>query len=466
MFNKDFYPTPDSVIEIMLGGTDLINKVVLEPQAGKGNIVDYLKSNGAKEVLCCEKNQDLAKIVQSKGRFLSYDIFDVTRDQVSHIDLIVMNPPFSSADKHIQYAWELLPAGAELIAICNSETVNNQYTYRRENLGKLVSDHGTKQDLGPAFVDSERQTSVEISLIKLFKPGTSNDFGDYFDYTEDIENADVEGIMPYNAVRECVQRYVGAVRHYDEVLVCARKMSDIASEFGIDDIVMTCSVGSEEVKKVAFQKALQKKAWNWIFSKMDMHKYLTQSLSEKINKFVEQQENVPFTMKNIYKMVELVAGTNRERMDGVLEEVFDKLTKHYHKNRYSEEGWKTNSHYLIGKKFILPHVVNCGYKGQMEATIGSYTARLFDDLQKALCYFKAEPYLREKHSFADFAGWRKSEELLQFGKWYDLGFLSFKGYKKGTVHCKFKSENVWALLNQHIARIKGFPLPESVKDKT
>lgn len=38
-------------------------------------------------------------------------------------------------------------------------------------------------------------------------------------------------------------------------------------------------------------------------------------------------------------------------------------------------------------------------------------------------------------------------------------------FKKGTGHFKFKDENVWALFNQNIARIKGFPLPESIKRK-
>ena len=40
MFNKDFYPTPKEVIMQMIDGINLNEKVVLEPSAGKGNIVD------------------------------------------------------------------------------------------------------------------------------------------------------------------------------------------------------------------------------------------------------------------------------------------------------------------------------------------------------------------------------------------------------------------------------------------
>ena len=48
--NVDFYPTPVEVIKTMLLGEDIFNKVILEPSAGKGDIVDYLKENGAGEV--------------------------------------------------------------------------------------------------------------------------------------------------------------------------------------------------------------------------------------------------------------------------------------------------------------------------------------------------------------------------------------------------------------------------------
>lgn len=68
MFGKDFYPTPKSVIEMMVGAVDVCNKIVLEPSAGKGNIVDYLKTNGAKDILTCEIEPNLAKIVSQKSR--------------------------------------------------------------------------------------------------------------------------------------------------------------------------------------------------------------------------------------------------------------------------------------------------------------------------------------------------------------------------------------------------------------
>jgi len=40
MFGPDFYPTPKEVIETMLANSSVANKIILEPSAGKGDIVD------------------------------------------------------------------------------------------------------------------------------------------------------------------------------------------------------------------------------------------------------------------------------------------------------------------------------------------------------------------------------------------------------------------------------------------
>ena len=43
MFNKNFYPTPSSVIKKMLDGFHVkTTSKILEPSAGKGDICDYL----------------------------------------------------------------------------------------------------------------------------------------------------------------------------------------------------------------------------------------------------------------------------------------------------------------------------------------------------------------------------------------------------------------------------------------
>ena len=63
MFHSEFYPTPKEVLYMMQ--LDCKDKVILEPHAGKGKIVDFCKENGAKEVLTIEINKDLQEIVKN-----------------------------------------------------------------------------------------------------------------------------------------------------------------------------------------------------------------------------------------------------------------------------------------------------------------------------------------------------------------------------------------------------------------
>lgn len=43
MFSSDFYPTPQDVILTMLEDVNIHDKIILEPSAGKGDIIDYLQ---------------------------------------------------------------------------------------------------------------------------------------------------------------------------------------------------------------------------------------------------------------------------------------------------------------------------------------------------------------------------------------------------------------------------------------
>ena len=48
-----------------------------------------------------------------------------------------------------------------------------------------------------------------------------------------------------------------------------------------------------------------------------------------------------------------------------------------------------------------------------------------------------------------------------FGEWFNFGFFTIKGFKKGTGHFKFRDKDLWAMFNQNVARIKGYPLPDT-----
>lgn len=471
MFNPDFFPTPPEVIAQMLSSYQLSGKTILEPSAGKGDIVDFCIGSGA-SVLSCETHPDLRKILASKCPIISDDFLSVTSEKVSHIDMIVMNPPFSADEKHILHAWEIAPDGCEIVALCNYNTLSNRFSSDRKQLASIVEQFGSSVNLHDAFSSAERKTFTNIGLVRLRKPGENNrsEFEGFFT-DEEPEEAQFNGIMPYNFVRDLVNRYVAAVRIFDEQLDCGNRMNNLLDGFYSSDMAFTVTNDKKPITRNEFKKDLQKKAWMFVFNKMNMQKYATKGLKEDINKFVEQQTHIPFTMRNIYRMLDIVIGTQEQRMDKAIIEVFDKLTMHYDDNRYNVEGWKTNSHYLFGQKFILPHLASVNYSGGLGLSHYGDRYEVVDDLAKAMCYLTGTNYdeigslwaFFQKENPASSQSYRREYLRYDFNTWYEWGFFRFKGFKKGTMHFQFKDLNDWAILNQRIAKLKGYSLPESVK---
>ena len=461
MFGIEFYPTPEDVINVMLDACPVNGKIVLEPSAGKGNIVTKLLEYGATEVLACEIDPKLRAILGTTGaRVIGNDFLTIQAETISHIDCIYMNPPFSNAIEHISHAFTIAPEGCTVVALFNHDNLKG--SYRSTSAFKTLVDlHGYIVNLGDCFSSAERKTDVIVGMAVLRKPASSyeQEFEGFFT-EEDTEEQQYSGIMPYNLVRDIVNRYVNAVKLYDKQLELAVQMNQLTGGFFQQSASLSLSVDKVPTSRATYKKELQKSAWDWIFKKMDMQKFMTSKLKADLNKFVETQTQIPFTMRNIYKMLEVVIGTHGSRMDSAIVDVADSLTRHCHENRYNVEGWKSNSHYLINKLFIMPYVSEMTYGGNVSIR---YQAddRLLDFI-KALNYitgsnepitYLAEVYYPEGNKKA-WGTW------LPYTKYFEV-----RVYKKGTAHIRFASEDVWGKCNQALAKALGYPLPESMTKK-
>ena len=88
---------------------------------------------------------------------------------ISHVQYIVMNPPFNADEKHILHAYNIAPAGCDIIVLCNLSTVKNTYTKQREELRSIVDMYGSFEELGKCFAESERHTFVYLYQITIKK---------------------------------------------------------------------------------------------------------------------------------------------------------------------------------------------------------------------------------------------------------------------------------------------------------
>ena len=472
--NADFYPTPTDVINTMMLGEDILGKTILEPSAGSGNIVSWLKENGAGEVIACEKDKVLQKLLAGKCELISDDFLSVTSDQVSHIDYIVMNPPFSDGIRHIKHAFDIAPAGCTVISLCNSSNLERRYSSERQELYELVELYGCSECLGTVFDTAERKTNVDVSLIKLYKTGEDEDeFASYFFSNEDdiLNKNETEGIVQYNVVRDMVNRYTSAVKLFDETMEAANKITDVAnfSESKFDYVPIRFTTvdtrgNAVSISRQQYKKQLQKYYWRIIFNKLNMDKYATNGLREQINKFVEKQVNVPFTMHNIYQVISMVVQTTGQRMDKALLEAFDLICSFSAENSTAGEKWKTNSNYMINRKFIVPYMTDYDARystlnEHMRLNYGGNVTRI-EDVIKALCYITGTNY-DNITNLRDYI-YRNN---LSYGTWYEWSFFRIKGFKKGTMHFEFTDEDVWIRFNQQVAKQRGWVLPKKSKRK-
>ena len=452
MFNRDFYPTPENVIVEMLKVSDVADKIILEPSAGTGNIVDYLNKMGAKEVLTCEINDKLRSSLAGKSQIIGTDFLELKAEDISHIDMIVMNPPFSTIRQHILHAWDIAPGGCEIVSLANSNIVESHYgdDKDKQRIIEMIENNGSTEYLGNVFSNAERQTNVSVSVIRLYKPKTNEiEFEDYFTDEEDDPEYAAYGLMPYNFVRDCVNRYVEAVKQFDSVMEVSNNINSLLDGIGAKSIHFGAKgQNSETITRERFKKQIQKDAWRWLFRKFNIEKFITSKVMADINSFVELQQNIPFTMKNIYKMVEIIIMNRNNFFNQALCEAFDAICSFSSENSTAGEKWKTNSNYMVNKKFIVPWGCRVTWGGSVDFN-KTDTMR---DITKALCNLMG----RNVDEIEDLGA---LERRMWFGTWYEWGFFRIKCFKKGTVHFEFLDEDVWYKFNQTVAKLRGWSLP-------
>jgi hypothetical protein len=168
---EGFFPTPKPLIDKMLSEAEIKPGMkVLEPSAGKGDIADAIKSQGA-NVDTVELRPVLRDILEAKGHNLVGDDFLKTTGQY---DRIVMNPPFERGQdaQHVQHAWEQLKPGGKLVAIMSEGTFSRSDRRSAEFRQWLNERGGTSEKIENGFggKDAFRQTGVASRIVTVEKP--------------------------------------------------------------------------------------------------------------------------------------------------------------------------------------------------------------------------------------------------------------------------------------------------------
>lgn len=170
-----FFPTPRPSIEEMLDRADIQpGHTVLEPSAGKGDILDAIRERHPEaQTHALEFNSTLRDILQKKGHnVVGHDALD----HVGQYDRIVMNPPFEGrADaKHTRHAYENnLAPGGRMVAIMSEGPFSGSQKQDQEFREWLASVGGVDEPMPEgsfAGNDAFRKTGVRTRMVTIDKP--------------------------------------------------------------------------------------------------------------------------------------------------------------------------------------------------------------------------------------------------------------------------------------------------------
>lgn len=507
MFDHEFYPTPKPIIRKMLEGInrrDLDSITILEPSAGRGDIVDYLKGDISDEyskmkIYVCEIDKDLQYQLQSKGyRLISEDFLEYNGDH--YFDLIIMNPPFSSGADHFLKAWEILEEGS-LICLLNAETIRNPYSEKRSLLEKIINDNGgTVEIIENGFSNAERATDVDVALIKVKKVAKGKSKLNFnFESGNESNAYNLEESMFKNevAVRDVVGNMMIQFENLKEMYVEHLKIEDGLKfysnglfESSLRNIFEVIEESKKEVRLDEesdlnrnrklyneFCDRMKYEIWKTVINKMGMERYLTNNVRKNFSAFIEQQGAMEFTKENVMNLIKTIFANTKNIMETAITDVFDIFTKYHDENRCHVEGWKTNNSWKVNRKVILPYFVDATWGGYYHTNSNKWSE--YSDIERVMCYLTGKNYdefselvkeceysTKERDRFYKMESLSHAISNVKIGDsgLKDSEFFTFRCYKKGTLHITFKDEWLWEEFNLRATDGKKW-LPDEIKVK-
>lgn len=513
--NPDFYPTPRKIARKMLAKiTNKSAQYFLEPSAGKGDIADAIKTPCSYEEFCeenprdegesihdyrsahrwrsedyrvnidtIESYPDLIRVLRGK----SYDVvgYDwLTYEGVSYYDAIVMNPPFSEGAKHLLKAWDFIHDG-EIVCLLNEETLKNPYTEERKRLVQIIEHFGNVEYLGDCFSTAEHKTSVNVAMVYLKKTAVDDapDLWAKETTAEKRYEGDFDGDVTMLAIRDNLgnmehwfnmanQHWIKGIEHIRkaQLYMDQNKIHDTSASREADfGAIVAMALKNANVSRAEYLRRHRRLAWTSVFQQMEFNRWLDSKQQERFMRDVERDSTIPFTAENIRATLENVFMSRKKLFDESVAGVFDELCSHAVENGSGPvmpeslkkhwnrgEGWKTNDNYKVNMKLIFPHGVTYSYGSFSTYGHSGDAMRIYSDLDRILCVLDGKPFDKCYTVGYSLDGMvRHVKGRTTPGGWtFESEYFEGRFFKKGTVHLKWKREDLWELFNKTAANGK------------
>lgn len=469
---EQFYPTPENLANKMVEKVDW-KKVsyVLEPSAGKGDIVKAIRNRKDKStknhiglrIDCVEIDPILRGILKESKKCSVVASDFLAWETHTRYDAILMNPPFKYGDKHLLKAIYMLEHGGQIVCILNAETLRkDKGNTRKDLINKLDEYNAEVEFISNAFSDAERKTDVEIALIYISipfeseKPITLDGMKKAAQIKEDLY--DVTDIVSSDFVKAIVQRYNMEAKIGLKIL---DQFETLNKYIGQNRLICCSVVSPDEESKLklgaqnTYLMRLRYKYWEKLFSSKEMSSLMTRDIREKYMGMLREFEWFDFNEENIHELrLELSKGVVESMEDAIIK-MFDFLTyqnsmdKQNNVHYYS--GWKTNNACAIGKKSIISAYGL--YDSRWGGHWSEYKARdVLEELEKVLTY------LDNGRTDGVECGQiiRNTVKSGYNGERFSCKFFDLEFKKKGTVHIYYTDMALIKKLNIFAGKKKNW----------
>ena len=483
---KNFYPTPQILIEKMVKkiNRDILKSdiKILEPSAGRGDIVDYINDNCNKvtgyynlkrlDIDCIELNSNLQKILIGKKLRVIYDNF-LEFSTYKDYDLIIMNPPFDNGEKHLLKAISLIEnRGGQIICLLNAETLKNPYSiYRKDLINKFDKLNAKVEFFKDEFKKADRKTNVEIALIDIYIPKkilSGNLLTEMLKdkYNQQEKNIEFKSLTFYEQIKNLISRYnfeieagINLIREFKTINKFTKTDEDSYTKLNL-----VAGSYHSDLSEYDYIKIIRFKYWKRLYYKKELESLLTNSIRKEYFDNIQNMENYDFNEFNIKQMLKNISENMEVSLKNDIIQLFESFSiKHYWtpetaNNIHYYNGWATNKSYYINKKVIVP--INCLDTRYDTRFSFSYEVKAFiKDLHKIFIYLDSQNVNQENIEI------HKIEEIFinaqreQLNKNIEFPYFIVNFYKKGTCHIKFKNDDLLLKFNIYGSRMKNWLPP-------
>lgn len=464
MFGNDFYPTPPDLIEKMLEKTDKRRvHTILEPSAGRGDIIEYIKDKGYRydwrnvKIDAIELDPELGMILAGKGYKPIFQDF-LQFKTYQRYDLIIMNPPFSDGDDHLLHAIKIQRDGGQVVCLLNAETIRKPYTNTRKELVTLIEKYsGTVEYITDAFKDADRKTTVEIVLVYLDIPQEkpeSDILKNLIEAQKLAEDAEgtakevVDGDYIYGAVRRFEVEVSAGLKLISEYEALKPILSRSFKKDNYDNSILELSVERESYGDLrnTLVRATRKKYWNQLFQSAEFSRLFTSKTERDYMSKIDDLVRYEFNVSNIKQMQIEISQGMLQSLDDMIVRMFDEFSSQYwdeqSNNIHYYNGWKTNKAYIVNKKVITRRH---GY---------SYITGRIDN------YGDGAEFLRDVHKvFSYLDGELSTADYFDISTEVHRPYFKAIFYKKGTCHITFNNDRLLKKFNLIGSQRKGWLPP-------